>query len=55
MLLAGGITFLVTKWLVTSGLNTAFGHRRYLYFAALLYFYASHHHFSFLISSFSFN
>ena len=29
-------------------------HRHYFYFAALLYFYAPHHHFSFLISNFSF-
>ena len=41
-------------WLVTGDLNTTFGHRQYLYSAALPYFYAPHHHFAFLISNFSF-
>ena len=35
---------------VTSGWNASSWHRHYLYSAALLYFYAPHHHFSFLIS-----
>ena len=36
---------------VTSGWNASSWHRHYLYSAALLYFYAPHHHFSFLIQS----
>ena len=35
---------------MTSGWNASSWHRHYLYSAALLYFYATHHHFSFLIS-----
>ena len=35
---------------MTSGWNASSWHRHYLYSAALLYFYAPHHHFSFLIS-----
>ena len=31
------------------------GAKRYYNSAALLYFYAPHHHFAFLISNFSFN
>ena len=36
---------------VTSGWNASSWHRHYLYSAALLYFYAPHHHFLFLIQS----
>jgi hypothetical protein len=32
--------------------SQTFGHRHYFYAAALPYFYAPHHHFSFLISNF---
>ena len=35
---------------MTSGWNASSWHRHDLYSAALLYFYAPHHHFSFLIS-----
>ena len=39
---------------VTSDWNASRGYLHYLYSAALLYFYAPHHHFEFLISNFSF-
>ena len=35
---------------MTSDWNASTRHCHYLYFAALPYFYAPHHHFSFLIS-----
>ena len=38
-------------WLVAGDLNTTLGHRHDLYSALLLYSYAPHHHFSFLIQA----
>ena len=39
------------RWLVAGDLNTTWGHRYDLYSAALLYSYAPHHHFAFLIQA----
>ena len=36
---------------MTGNWNASSWHRHYLYFAALSYFYAPHHHFSFFIQS----